>query len=150
MKIIRITAENYNQFDAMIYWRINGKERSKDSVNNRITKEIRVELENNNLNIFSAIVEGKMVGWISLIYMPKVGRFNGKGHVYVDELWVEPIYRSKGIAHELMKKADELKEKISAAGIRLYVSQDNLSAKKLYEKCGYLYSGETYFMEKIE
>ena len=25
-----------------------------------------------------------------MFYMAKVGKYNGHGHIYVDELWVEP------------------------------------------------------------
>jgi ribosomal protein S18 acetylase RimI-like enzyme len=67
--------------------------------------------------------------------MRKIGRLNGLGHIYVDELWVEPIYRKQGIAGKLMKKADELLNTTASAGVRLYVNTENLSAKGLYEKC---------------
>lgn len=55
----------------------------------------------------------------------------------MDELWVEPSHRYKGIAKKLMHKADELVDITGAVGIRLYVSQDNLS-------------GSTFFMEKCQ
>lgn len=41
--------------------------------------------------------------------MPKVGKYNGFGHVYVDELWIHPSYRRNGLAYELMKKAEALR-----------------------------------------
>ena len=78
----------------------------------------------------------------------KVGRFNGYGHIYVDELWVEPTFRGRGIAKCLMKKADELLTKSNSAGIRLYVNQNNKSAKDLYERCGFSYTCKSLFMEK--
>lgn len=147
-KIIKINNKNYHLFDDMIYWRINGEERTKKQkieAYKKISNEIINELKNPNLYIYSACSDEKMVGWISLIYMPKVGRFNGRGHIFVDELWVHPSFRNKGIATELMKKADELANTMKAVGIRLYA---NDLAQKLYERCGYNCKGSAIFMEK--
>jgi len=80
--------------------------------------------------------------------MPKVGKFNGHGHIYIDEIWIEPSYRKNGFAYELMKLAEVLKEEKCATGVRLYVNIDNLGAKKLYEKCDFIVSGSAYLMEK--
>lgn len=80
--------------------------------------------------------------------MPKVGKWKGHGHIYVDELWVEPNFRGQGLAKALMKKADELKMELEATGIRLYVNVNKTAAKKLYERCGYLEEGQAYYMEK--
>jgi ribosomal protein S18 acetylase RimI-like enzyme len=144
--IVKIDAENYSLFDDMVYWRMNGSERlpSKETV----PQSILNELCNPNLFIYAVEADGRYVGWISLIYMPKVGKYNGYGHVYVDELWIQPSYRKSGFAYELMKKADVLKQEKCAAGIRLYVNVDNISAQKLYEKCGFSFSGSAYLMEK--
>lgn len=149
MEIIRVDEENYHLFDDMIFWRINGRERDeKEKLKVEVSDEVWKELANPNLYIYSVLIAGKMVGWMSLIYMPKVGKFNGRGHIYIDELWVEPLFRGRGFGKKLMKKADELLKELNGIGIRLYVSQDNESAIACYETCGYTYSGKTYFMEK--
>ena len=145
-KIVKIDEENYSLFDDMIYWRINENERIP--IKEAVPQIIKTELENPNLFIYAVEVESRYVGWISLIYMPKVGKYNGHGHIYVDELWVEPSYRNNGFAYELMKRADILKQEKCAAGIRLYVNTDNMSAKKLYEKCDFSVSCSAYLMEK--
>jgi ribosomal protein S18 acetylase RimI-like enzyme len=144
--IVRVSSENYSLFDDMIYWRINGSERvpSKKS----IPEDIINELNNHNLFIYAVEVEGRYVGWISLVYMPKVGKFNGHGHVYVDELWIEPSYRKNGLAEKLMKQAEILMKEKCSTGIRLYVDIDNLGAKNLYEKCNFKISCTAYLMEK--
>lgn len=73
-------------FEDMIFWRLNGLE--KKSIHDVKSKknadrEIELELKNANLYIYSAVIDNKMVGWISLVYMPKVGKYNGKGHIYM-------------------------------------------------------------------
>lgn len=150
-KIIKVNNKNYSMFDDMVFRRINRRERTyaeKSEAASNNFKDIYLALDNTNLYVYAALDKDKFVGWISIIYMPKVGRLNGLGHVYVDELWVEPTYRRQGIANKLMKKADELLNITASAGIRLYVNSENPKAKMLYEKCGFSERGIAYFMEK--
>lgn len=150
-KIIKIDNQNYSMFDDMVFWRMNGRERTyaekSEAANNNFSDVYRA-LENSNLYIYATLDKDKFVGWISIIYMPKVGRLNGFGHLYIDELWVEPTYRNQHIASKLMEKSDELLKITASAGIRLYVNTENPNAKRLYEKCGFSESGTAYFMEK--
>ncbi len=145
-RIEKIDASNYSLFDDMIFWRDKGFER--EALKAPISEQLKKELTNPNLYIYAANVDNRYVGWISLIYMPKIGKWKGYGHVYVDELWVAPNFRGQGFAKELLKKADELKIELEATGIRLYVNVNNPVAQKLYERCGYLEDGQAYFMEK--
>ena len=144
--IVKIDAGNYSLFDDMVYLRMNSSERlpSKEEVSQSILNE----LGNPNLFIYAVEVQSRYVGWISFVYMPKVGKFNGHGHIYIDELWIEPSYRKNGFAYELMKQAEVLKQEKSATGIRLYVNVDNVGAKKLYEKYGFSVSCSAFLMEK--
>ena len=145
-RIEKIDESNNSLFEDMIYLRENGFER--EPANTPVSEAIKNELLNPNLYVYAANVDGRYVGWISLIYMPKIGKWKGHGHVYVDELWVAPTFREQGLARALMEKADDLKAESEATGIRLYVNVNNPAAKKLYESCGYHESGQAYFMEK--
>ncbi len=144
--IERIDETNYCRFEDMVFRREKGYDRIHSDT--PISDNIKNELANPNLYVYAIEVENRYVGWISLIYMPKVGKWNGNGHVYVDELWVDPEYRGKGLGKALMAKADELKTELKAVGVRLYVSVDNPSAVNLYKHCGFKESGQTYFMVK--
>lgn len=124
----------------MVFWREHGFEREPSQM--PAAEPIRKELANPNLYLYAVMADGRYAGWISLIYLPKAGRW--KGH----ELWIAPEFRGQGLAKALMKKADALKTELEAAGIRLYVNVDNPAAKKLYERCGYLEDGQAYFMGK--
>lgn len=145
-KVDRIAISNYNLFDDMVFWREHGFEREPSQIS--VSERIKKELSNPNLYIYAVMVNSRYIGWISLVYIPKVGRWKGYGHIYVDELWVEPNYRGQGFGKILMKKADDLKTELEATGIRLYVNVNNPTAKKLYEHCGYLEDGQAHFMEK--
>ena len=146
-QIDRIDISNYARFDDMVFRRENGYER--ESSQTPVSEQMKQQLTNPNLRVYAVEVENRYVGWISLVYIPKIGsRWKGHGHVYVDELWVEPGFRGRGLAKALMAKADDLKAEWNATGIRLYVNVNNPTAQKLYERCGYRDDGQAYFMEK--
>lgn len=145
-EIEKVNSNNYHLFDDMIFWRANGYERTPED--NLVSDNIVKELENPNLYIYAMKMDNRYIGWISLVYIPKVGRWNGNGHIYVDELWIEPSYRGRGLSKILMREADMLKVQLNATGIRLYVNVDNPTAQCLYERCGFIKDGQAYFMEK--
>ena len=145
--IERIDTNNYALFDDMVFWRENGFERAPSRAS--VSEQMKKELSNPNLHVYAVKADGRFVACISLIYIPKIGsRWNGHGHIYVDELWVEPNFRGKGYAKALLKKADDLKIELKATGIRLYVNVNNPAAKNLYERCGYKADGQADFMVK--
>ncbi|MGE5579266.1 MAG: GNAT family N-acetyltransferase [Bacillota bacterium] len=151
IEIVRVDDHNYPKFDDMVFWRMSGRERTDVERLGEAPCDFageRAALANPNLFVYAAHDSGKFVGWISIVYLPKVGRLKGLGHLYVDELWVEPTYRRRGIAARLLKVADELLDKTASAGVRLYVNTDNPGAKRLYEKCGFRVCDTAYFMEK--
>ncbi len=144
-KIVRVKKENYPLFDDMIFWRETGFERVGLQIS--VSKRIKKELKNPNLYVYAAEIDGRFVGWISLVYVPKIGKWKG-GHVYVDELWVAPPFRGLGLSRILMGEAEVLRKKLGAVGIRLYVNSENEIAKNLYSSCDYTETGRAIFMEK--
>lgn len=144
--IEKIDANNHSLFDDMVFWRENGFER--EPTQEPVSNQIKKELLDPDLFVYAVKVDGRYVGWISCVYIAKVGKWKGHGHIYVDELWVEPSFRGNGFAKALLRKADELKDKLEATGIRLYVNVNNPVAQNLYETCGYVEDGRAIFMEK--
>lgn len=145
--IERITVENYSKFDDMVFYRENGFQREPS--NAAVSQQMTDQLYHPDFYVYAIDVENRFVGWISMIYIPKIGsRWNGRGHLYVDELWVAPDYRNNGFAKALLKKADELQAKLNTNGIRLYVNINNPTAHGLYKSCGYAEDGQAVFMEK--
>lgn len=142
----RVLEKNYRLFDDMIYWRMNGIERSDKKVDEVI---VPLALKNHHLKVFAIETQGKFVGWISLIYLPKVGRKNNNGYIYVDELWVQESFRRLGFARALLKKADDYCLEVQCVGVRLNVNTLNPTALKLYETSGYESTGQAYTMEKL-
>ena len=149
--IEKITRENYHMFDDMVSWRINGVELTTDEKEARKSNEFNElykELEHPGFYSYGALYDERFVGWISLMYTPKIGRGRwNKGVIYVDELWTAPEFRRKGIARQLIKKAFDCQEETGAVEVRLYVGEDNVIAQELYKKCGMQMMWKAIFMK---
>lgn len=104
----RITRENYHMFDDMVSWRMTGiestEEEKKANKSNEFT-EVYSDLEHPGFYAYGALCDGRFVGWISIIYTPKIGRRRWKkGVIYVDELWVAPNIAEVASADSFCKK----------------------------------------------
>ena len=56
---------------------------------------------------------------------------------YVNVLAVLPKYRGKGLGTQLLRLADETGRKLGKKGMSVIVSDANIGARRLYERCGY-------------
>lgn len=146
--IVRVNHDNYHLFDEMVFYRMNGRARPLEEARQaRDFSAVFHTLSNPGLFVYAAEIEGCFRAWIAICYLPKIGRTNGAGYLFIDELWTAPEYRRRGIARSLLKKADELCRAYQALGIRLYAS--NPDALMLYKSCGYAADEQqAYFMQK--
>ena len=143
--IVRVDETNYSLFVDMITRRM--KEACGEVSEINAPPLFAKDLANKNLFVYAAKAEDRFIGWISLVYIPKIGKWKS-GHIYVDELWVESVYRRNGIAKALLAMADKQKVLHDASGVRLYVNVNNESADHLYRSLGFQENGQAYFMEK--
>jgi len=58
-------------------------------------------------------------------------------------LWVNPSYRRSGIATGLLEGVREWARERGAARVRLYVTETNLAARRLYVRAGFRETGYT-------
>ena len=71
---------------------------------------------------------------------------NGKANVMiVDSVEVEEQYRGQGVGTKLMQKVIELAKNRGVDSIDLNVNKDNIQAKKLYEKAGFIKTNKDYY-----
>ena len=148
--IVMVTEGNYFMFDDMIFWRHHERGKNEDEKNEVYDhSQAHSTLKDKNFYGFAAQLDNKFVGYICAIYIPKISRANGRGHLFIDELWVNPDFRNRGIANALMKKVDTLSKEIKSLGLRLYVNTTNTAGISFYKKCGYKEKyGTALFMEK--
>lgn len=148
--VVKVNRDNYHMFDDMVFFRINQRERTEqERAGIQEFDTVYQVLDNPNLFVFAAQLGNQFVGWISIVYIPKISRANGTGHLFIDELWVSPAFRRQGIANALMEKADALSRDMNTSGVRLYVNTDNDTGISLYEASGFERQyGTALFMEK--
>lgn len=60
---------------------------------------------------------------------------------YIQTIEVDPIFRRRGIARELLRHAEESAREARATYIWLHVDESNAAAIALYQSCGYEYHG---------
>ena len=148
--IVLVDKGNYAMFDNMVFFRMNDRVRTpEEQAELRDFGTVYAALADKNLRVYAAQAGDQFVGWISAVYIPKVGRYGGKGHLFIDELWTAPTFRLHGIAYALMTEAERAAKKLNTVGLRLYVGGDNPGALALYTKCGYRDRGDdAHFMDK--
>ena len=89
--------------------------------------------------------DGKTAGY-ALLCKTWSQEAGGKA-VWIDELYVLPEFRNKGIGHEFFAKLREIEP---AARYRLEIEPDNLRAKALYESMGFEELGYRQLVMDIE
>lgn len=127
--ITKITQETLHLFEEIYH-----KRTSKDLVN--------TSLDNNNLSIY--VIHDELVyGWISIVFIPKVGYRDGC--YFLDELYVDPEYENNGYASALLRF---INEEFKDEEIRLVVEVDNENAVHLYQKHGFSIVNKAYYMKR--
>lgn len=118
------------------------KETDIKSAKNFLTERI----SNNDSEIFVAEnTEGKPIGFVQLY--PLFSSTRMKKLWLLNDLFVNPEYRSKGISIGLINKAKELVEKSKACGMYLETEKSNLIGNNLYPKTGFELNKDANFYE---
>lgn len=85
--------------------------------------------------VLLARVDGEPAGFAHVCRIPKADA--RRGFLFVDELFVHPMYRRKGVATALLNRVMEMSAELGLAGVRLLVRPENAAARALYRKAGY-------------
>lgn len=80
-------------------------------------------------NFFIAKIDSQSVGVI--------GGFHKTGQYELISMWVSPSQRGGGVAQLLVNRVIQHAKELNHSSIFLEVSSDNISACRLYEKCGF-------------
>ncbi len=85
--------------------------------------------------ILLARLDGEAVGLAHACRIPKVDE--RAGFLYLDEVYVAPAHRRKGVGLALLRRAARLSRELGLAGVRLLVRPENHSARALYRRAGF-------------
>ena len=134
MKIVKATLEHLEQlvslFDAYRVWyRMDSdKETAQLFLGNRIKNEESI--------VYLAVTdEGKAVGFTQLYPLFSSTRMNRLW--LLNDLFVDPDYRGKGISKQLIDQAKDLARSTNAAGVSLETEKSNDIGNQLYPKTGF-------------
>ena len=104
-------------------------------------------LTNENSNIFVAVKNGNLVGYIALDWRDAAPIFERDGSMYITELYVKEGYRGQGIGSELIERGEQWAIKQGIDRVSLTVNRSNGSAQDLYQTSGY--HVRQYTMDKL-
>lgn len=111
---------------------------------------IDARLENNESVIFVALDENKTVGFTQLY--PKYSSVRLVKNWILNDLFVDPEYRKKGIGEALIKTVMDFARAQGSTFVQLETAVDNFTAQSLYEQIGFVKQGpdEGFLLYKIE
>jgi ribosomal protein S18 acetylase RimI-like enzyme len=87
--------------------------------------------------LFVAVTEGRTVGFISGELRQGSPTFLPKTWASVDDVFVEPGYRNRGMGHALLGSVRTWARERDADGISLQVAAANKRGRKFYEELGF-------------
>lgn len=94
---------------------------------------LKTYVEEEKAIVLANISEGTMMGFIWI----HKHEFFDETRLHINQLAVNPQFRGKGIAKQLIRKSEELALELGIKTMDLSVSENNKSAIKLYEKLGF-------------
>lgn len=100
---------------------------------------IKDRLEQKDSTIFVAQLEdndaSNLVGFTQIY--PTFSSISAQRSLILNDLYVDPKARRKGVAKKLMDAASDYAKSVAATGLSLSTQKENLSAQTLYESIGY-------------
>jgi ribosomal protein S18 acetylase RimI-like enzyme len=96
---------------------------------------LRDRIERGESVVFVAALEGKGVGFVQLY--PTFTSIGARRAWILNDLYVAPEARRRGVGRQLMDAARQMAEETEAAWLELATARDNSKAQALYRSCGY-------------
>jgi ribosomal protein S18 acetylase RimI-like enzyme len=87
--------------------------------------------------LFVAVAGGRMVGFISGELRQGSPTFLPKTWASVDDVFVEPAHRNRGVGRALLQSVQSWAQERGADGISLQVAAANARGRKFYEDLGF-------------
>ncbi len=103
---------------------------------------LRERIERNESVVFLALLDGAVAGFTQLY--PCFSSTSMKRLWILNDLFVVPEARRRGVAQALMERARQLALQTSAEGLALETAVTNQSAQRLYEQLGWVRDKEFF------
>ncbi|HEY9690589.1 MAG TPA: GNAT family N-acetyltransferase [Oculatellaceae cyanobacterium] len=79
----------------------------------------------------------KLVGFIVATVEREIPIYRLQEFAFIHDLWVEPEYRSMGVARQMVTQTIEAFQGMEVTQIRLDTAADNQTARHLFSSCGF-------------
>lgn len=104
----------------------------------RIYQRAMEEARQGRRILFVAEANGEIVGQIFVQLSSSRSRRKGKSTIgYLQSFRIKPLFRNRGIGTRLIQQAEEILKERGFQRAVIAVAQDNLDARRLYERQGY-------------
>lgn len=97
-----------------------------------------LETSNNYLMVIERLADSTIVGYMWYMYDDR----RADTFLFLCDFLVYENERRKGYAQQALAEMEEAGRELSCKKCVLFVRDDNNKARKLYEKCGYIYRNE--------
>ena len=92
--------------------------------------------------------EGKIIGFVSLTY--NFSTFNAAYEATVDDIYVIPAARGKGIGKAMLERATEDAQDKAACRISILVRIEDTEARHLFEKMNFVKFERLYYRKSLQ
>lgn len=93
--------------------------------------------------VYLALVDGRPAGTVSL-HLGHYSTWNDYWYGHVEDLIVSPEYRRRGLAYRLLLQIKKAAGRSGLGRVELLVLNDNIPARRLYEKFGFTTDSAVY------
>ncbi|PEP91655.1 N-acetyltransferase [Bacillus toyonensis] len=94
-----------------------------------------------NQVIYIALLHNQIIGFIVL-------KKNWNHYAYIEDITVDKKYRTLGVGKRLVDQAKQWAKESNMPGIMLETQNNNVTACKFYEKCGFVIGGFDFLVYK--
>ncbi len=99
-------------------------------------------LEASDAEVFVAELDGKIAGAVSLLFRPRLNWTTPEA--WVPDLYVDPAFRRRGAARELLDACVEAARERGCHCLVLASGHQRAEAHQLYESYGFTHTGRVY------
>ncbi|MDF5709579.1 MAG: GNAT family N-acetyltransferase [Nostoc sp. S4] len=98
-------------------------------------------LANNQRSVFLVCEnQGQLVGFLVATIEQEIPIYRLQEFAFIHDIWVEPEYRQKGIARQMVMQTVESFSQMGVKQIRLDTANANEASRRLFASCGFRFS----------